>query len=89
MLSKIIAAKATAAIVQKLNQKSRAQPVPRQDYIPAGQSLPTTGNNRLGGNAVVTRATDFYNKNPKLVASMGVAVAALVLQQLTRKKTLY
>ena len=89
-LGKLIAAKATAKIVEKLNAKSRAtpvpgQPMPRQEYIPAGQA----GVPARGGNAIVNKATDFYRQNPKLVAGMGVVVAAAVLQQLTRKRGLY
>ena len=95
ILSKFIAAKATAKVVEKLNARARATPTrdnpvpkytaPNQEYIPAGQSVPA----RRSGTAIVDKATDFYRKNPKLVAGVGVAVAAAVLQQLTRKKSLY
>lgn len=81
VLTKIIQAKAAAAVVKKLNQKAREQPVggmPRgQRYIPANAPAPGT---------LATRATEFYRQNPKLVAGVGLAVATMVLQQLTRKK---
>ena len=76
LLSKIIAANVTTRIVRKLNEKGR-DPVPRQEYIPAN---PTT---------LRDRAVQVYRDNPKLVASAGVAIAALVLQQMTRKRTPY
>ena len=75
LLSKIIAANVTTRIVRKLNEKGR-DPVPRQEYIPANPTLRD-------------RAVQVYRDNPKLVASAGVAIAALVLQQMTRKRSPY
>jgi len=80
LLSKIIAANVTTRIVRKLNEKAREpvarEPVPRQQYIPANPTLRD-------------RAAQLYRDNPKLVAGAGVAIAALVLQQMTRKRSPY
>lgn len=83
VLSKIIQAKAAAAVVRKLNERARAQPR-TVTGMPAGQQyIPASGAAQTG---LAARATDFYRQNPKLVAGVGLAVATMVLQQLTRKK---
>lgn len=83
VLTKILQAKAAAAVVRKLNEKARAQPQPvrgmprGQQYIPAGGTTQPT---------LANRAVEVYRQNPKLVAGVGLAVAAMVLQGLTRRK---
>jgi hypothetical protein len=76
LLSKIIAANVTTRIVKRLNQGGRERPVtgstaaaPRQTYIPAG------------GNNLRDRAVQVYRDNPKMVAGVGVLLAAAALQQ--------
>ena len=83
ILSKIIAASVTTRIVKRLNQAGRDRaaaplaktgtPVPRQTYLPANPTL-------------VDRAAQVYRDNPKIVAGVGVLIAAAALQSLTRKR---
>ena len=83
LLSKIIAAKVTSSIVQKLNEKGRApvpaQPVARSQYIPA---RPTVRDRAFD---VRDRAVNVYRENPKLVAGVGVLAAAMLLQQFKKR----
>jgi hypothetical protein len=82
MLSKIIAANLTTRVVKRLNQAGRARnaantvpttATPQQTYLPANATLRD-------------RAVQVYRDNPKMVAGMGVLLAAAALQQLTRKR---
>ena len=89
LLGKIIAAKATQKIVQKLNERDQWPNVERRrsQYIPAGQpDVPAPRSGAWANNAVIGKAAEVYQKNPKLVAGLGVVAAAMVLQQLTRKR---
>ena len=79
LLGKIIAAKATQKIVQRLNEKDQWPNVERRG---AQQPVPVD----RPGNAIVGKATRIYRENPRLVAGLGVVAAAMVLQQLTRKR---
>jgi hypothetical protein len=83
LLSKIIAAKVTSSIVQKLNQKGRdpvpQQPVARQQYIPARTTM------RGRAFDVRDRAVNVYRDNPKLVAGVGLLAAAMLLQQMKKR----
>jgi len=83
LLSKIIAAKVTSSIVQKLNQKGR-DPVPpqaaaRQQYLPARPTM------RDRAFDVRDRAVNVYRENPKLIAGVGVLAAAMLLQQMKKR----
>jgi hypothetical protein len=85
LLSKILAVTATKKIIQRMDTTGRT---------PSGQV--TTGNapvtrsgsilDRAVNNPYADRAVDVYRKNPKMVAGLGVAAAALVLHSLTRKR---
>jgi hypothetical protein len=85
LLGKIIAAKATTKVVQKMNDRSRAMKA-QPEYIPAGSSLPA---GRTGlqttANAYLDRAGRFYKENPKMVASIGVAAALMALSALKKR----
>lgn len=84
LLGKIIAAKVTAKLVEGMNRKARATPATpasRQEYIPANAPATRSG---LGG--LASRCGQFCRDNPKLMGSLGIAVAALALQQLTRRR---
>ena len=80
LLSKIIAANVTTRIVRRLNQAGQERRAatavasgPRQTYIPANATLRD-------------RAVQVYRDNPKMVAGVGVLLAAAALQQLTRRR---
>jgi hypothetical protein len=87
LLSKIIAAKATTRVVQKMNERSRAAKA-QAEYIPAGQSVPATRATALQTNAtaMLDRAGQFYKQNPKMVAGLGVAAALMALSALKRRQ---
>jgi hypothetical protein len=80
ILSKILAAQATTRIVRYLNEKGREPPPPRQQYIPARPAL------RDRAIDARNRAVSVYRENPKLVAGVGLIAAAMVLQQLSRRR---
>ncbi|HET7730032.1 MAG TPA: hypothetical protein VFK48_08380 [Usitatibacter sp.] len=88
LLGKIIAAKATAAAVNKMNNRYKD---PTPEYIPAGQGVPATtsrtGMSGLGANAtaIADRAGRFYRENPKLVGTVGIAAALMVLSRLKQR----
>ncbi|HUP30178.1 MAG TPA: hypothetical protein VM122_08405 [Usitatibacter sp.] len=86
LLSKIIAAKATSKVVQKMNERSRA--APQGEYIPAGRTVPgSTGTGlQSTANAALNRAGEFYKQNPKMVAGLGVAAALMALSALKRRQ---
>ena len=74
---------------RELNERDRWPNVERRrsQYIPAGEpDVPAPRGGAWKSNAVVGKAAEVYQKNPKLVAGLGVVAAALVLQQLTRKR---
>ena len=48
--------------------------------------MPAPRGGAWANNAVVNKASHVYRENPKLIAGLGVVAAAMVLQQLTRKK---
>lgn len=86
LLSKILAAKATTHVVQKMNQRSRAAKA-EAEYIPAGQTLPTRGSSlQTHAGAYIDRAGRFYKENPKMVAGLGVAAALMALSALKRRQ---
>jgi hypothetical protein len=84
LLSKIIAAKATTGMVQKMNERARRNNA-QAEYIPAGQPATTAGSLQRNASAVVERAGRFYRENPKTVASLGVAAALMALSALKRR----
>lgn len=52
--------------------------------VPAttGASLPTTM--RSQGNAILSRANDFYRENPRTVQALGAVAAAVLLNRVRR-----
>jgi hypothetical protein len=87
LLGKIIAAKATSKVVQKMNDRSRAMEA-QGEYIPAGRNVPATGAGtglQSTANAYLDRAGRFYKENPKMVASLGVAAALMALSALKKR----
>lgn len=88
LLGKIIAAKATSGMVQKMNERRRMnERAAESEYIPAGRDMPASTGGALQRNAgaVVDRAGRFYRENPKMVASLGVAAALMALSALKRR----
>jgi hypothetical protein len=86
LLGKLIAAKATSKVVQKMNDRSRVDRA-QAEYIPAGSTLPTRGASGLQTNAtaMLDRAGQIYKQNPKMVAGLGVAAALMALSALKRR----
>ena len=83
LLGKIIAAKATTKVVQRMNERSRAMKA-QPEYIPAG-GTPTGTGMQTTANAYLDRAGRFYKENPKMVASLGVAAALMALSALKKR----
>lgn len=86
LLGKLIAAKATSKVVQKMNERSRAARN-QAEYIPAGASLPATraGGLQSSATAYLDKAGQFYKQNPKMVAGLGIAAALMALSALKRR----
>lgn len=85
LLGKIIAAKATTKVVQKMNERSRAMKS-QGEYIPASRTAAAGGTGlQTTANAYLDRAGRFYKENPKMVASIGVAAALMALSALKKR----
>jgi hypothetical protein len=82
LLGKIIAAKATTKVVERMNERSRAMKA-QPEYIPAG--TPTGTGMQTTANAYLDRAGRFYKENPKMVAGLGVAAALMALSALKKR----
>jgi hypothetical protein len=88
MLSKLLGLKVAQKVVQRLDARADAKDAQlRQQYIPAGQPYPAQGGWR--GNTVVQKAGQFYQQNPKLVASLATVVLAGVAAALAKKRGMY
>jgi len=88
MLAKMLGLKVAQKVVQRLDARADAKDAQlRQQYIPAGQPEPAYGGWR--GNAAVQKAGQFYQRNPKLVASLATVVLAGVAAALAKKRGMY
>ena len=93
LLKNIFLAKATGALINRINGVGRREAAPREEYIPAANEPQVSLRDRVmnNGQMVATRANQLYRDNPKLVkgmgAGLGVIAAAMVLHQLGRKRS--
>lgn len=81
LIGKILAAKLLAKLTQRLD-RAQTDPVPRAEYTRAG------GGRHAGarGNVLLDRAGRIYQRNPKLVATVGAAALAIIAAGLSRRK---
>lgn len=87
MLTKVLGLKVAQKVVQRLDQRSQRKDAElRQQYIPAAQRAPAPGRSR---HAVLQKAGDFYQQNPKLVASLATVLLAGVAAALAKKRGRY
>jgi hypothetical protein len=89
MLTKLLGLKVAQKVVQRLDARADAKDAQlrRQQYIPAGQPDPAYG--KLRGNSVAQKAGQFYQQNPKLVASLATVVLAGLAAALAKKRGMY
>ena len=98
LIGKIIAAKATAKVVDKLKQRHRRNTLRADPGIHAERAMqsptfpvdagaaaaaPAHG---LHGNPLVARATRIYHDNPKLVAGLGLALAGFLASRVLHRR---
>ena len=81
LIGKILVAKLVTKLTERLDRAHR-DPVPRAEYIPASRAQPA----RARGNALVDRAGRLYQRNPKLVATVGAAALALIAAGMSRRR---
>lgn len=87
MLTKLLGLKVAQKVVSRLDAKADAKDAQlRRQYIAAGQPLPA---NHGRGHAMLRKANDFYQQNPKLVASLATVVLAGVAAALSKKRRAY
>jgi putative intracellular protease/amidase len=81
LIGKILAAKLVAKLTERLD-RAQTDPVPKAEYIPAGRAAPVGAR----GNVLLDRAGRIYQRNPKLVATVGAAALALIAAGLSRRR---
>lgn len=88
MLTKLLGLKLAQKVVSRLDARADAKDAQlRQQYIAAGEPVPADGSWRTQG--VVRKAGRFYQKNPKLVASLVTVVLAGLAAALAKKRRMY
>jgi hypothetical protein len=81
LIGKILAAKLVAKLTERLD-RAQTGPLPRAEYIPARRAQPPRGR----GGALLDRAGRLYQRNPRLVATLGTAALALIAAGLARRR---
>ena len=90
LLAKLFTGKMAANVVNRAIARREAQRVAAGatartaagEYIPAGQ---VASRGAMGHGALLDRATQIYQKNPKLIAGIATLAAAAVLAGMKRK----
>jgi hypothetical protein len=80
-LGNILAAKLVAKVTERLDRAQTAPPV-TGEYIPASQAQSFEGH----GNALLDRVARLYERNPRLVATVGTALVAILVAALSRRR---
>lgn len=81
LIGKILAAKLVAKLTERLD-RAQTDPPPRAEYIPARHARPVGAR----GGALLDRAGQLYQRNPKLVATVGAAALAIIAAGLSRRR---
>jgi hypothetical protein len=81
LIGKILAAKLVAKLIERLD-RAQTDPLPRAEYIPARRPQPAG----VRGSALLDRAGRVYQRNPRLVATLGAAALALIAAGVARRR---